>query len=215
MTQPIQEPGPSTRTDARATWATNQLFRRPPPNQGEIWPWVTLVNAGQTLPTGTGFVPSYFQEAYWDPAITSDPTVGGGIFFVDEVTHSGTDYWQLYLNTEGWYMFEMVHSIDDLTNWSIGEYFQQEIAQPAGTPFSGDDRMGTSESEALVNGSQEFIETYRTIWAISTGTQQLYEAAVRQTSGVDKDVFGHVKVWYLGGVGGSTNNADWEVAVIT
>lgn len=34
MTQPIQEPGTSTRTDAKSTWATNQLFRRPAPVSG-------------------------------------------------------------------------------------------------------------------------------------------------------------------------------------
>lgn len=32
VTQPIQEPGPSTRTDAKLTWGSNQLFRRPDPN---------------------------------------------------------------------------------------------------------------------------------------------------------------------------------------
>lgn len=35
MTQPIQEPGPTTRTDAKLTWGTNQLFRRPAPPQEE------------------------------------------------------------------------------------------------------------------------------------------------------------------------------------
>lgn len=179
---------------------------------GSVWPWVVLENLGQTLATGTSFIPSYLTNVYWDATLTEDPTVGGGIFSVSSVTHSGTDYWRLLLNNEGWYLFEMWHSIDDVTGWAAGEYFQQRISQTAGTPFQSDDRLDSSISEELINGNQQSTETFRLIWAAQSDTQRAYEATIRQTSGVDKSVGGNVKVWYLGGVGGSTASSSWSTA---
>lgn len=175
------------------------------------WPWVTLENGGQTVASGGSFVPSYLSHAYWDSALVTDPTAAGDpVFDLQSVSHSGNDYWQLTLEAEGWYEFEMVHFIDDLTGWAAGEYFQQRLSQPTGVSFVLDANMGDVISEELVDGTQQYIQTRRRLWVPSS--DQIYDPEVRQTSGADKTVSGHLKVWYLGGLGGSTDNADWEFA---
>lgn len=55
MTQPIQEPGSTTRTDAKQVWATNQLYRRPSPRT--------------TIPTTS----AYLTELIWNGTGASIP----------------------------------------------------------------------------------------------------------------------------------------------
>jgi hypothetical protein len=217
VTQPVQEPL-TQRSISSLQYGQNQLFRRPDPSgEGLLWPWVVLENSGQTLPGDGAFRESIFTQVYWDSSITPDPTTAGGTdpFGVASVDDGeGNDFWQLSIRIEGWYTFEIVHSIDDATGGSATDYFQQQIAQSAGTPFITDDLMGTVALWTPEIEAQQWIETYRTIWAISAGTPQIYETVVRQTTGLDKSVGGYTKVWYLGGLGGSTNNADWDVAIV-
>lgn len=77
MTQPIQEPGPSTRTDARATWATNQLFRRPAPISTEGLPYCWMRWVGSAAVTAnTLYNPvsdSPYEESFiYDPQNLAD-----------------------------------------------------------------------------------------------------------------------------------------------
>jgi hypothetical protein len=217
VTQPVQEPL-TQRAISKLTWDTNQLYRRPDVSRSaEAWPWVVLENSGQTLPGDSAFHESVFTQVYWDSSITPDPTTAGGTdpFSVDSVSDGeGNDYWQLRLRIEGWYTFEIVHSIDDTTGGTVADYFQQQIAQSAGTPFLNDDLMGTVATWVPEITTQQWIETYRTIWAISNGTPQIYDTVIQQSTGLDKSVGGYTKVWYLGGLGGSTDSADWDVAIV-
>lgn len=89
MTQPIQEPGPSTRTDSKLTWGTNQLFRRPAPisTQGLPYCWMRWVGS-EAVPADTLFDPvsgptpdvPYEEACVYDPTNLAgfDPDIASG-----------------------------------------------------------------------------------------------------------------------------------------
>lgn len=85
MTQPIQEPGPSTRTDAKAIWATNQLFRRPGPNSQEIPPYAFMIwDEGTSIAVDTptnffGGSPSLESIAPWSLGYDADGSEAPGV----------------------------------------------------------------------------------------------------------------------------------------
>lgn len=72
MTQPIQEPGSSTRTDAKLTWGTNQLFRRPAPESGEpnSFAWI---DHGFVGPIPSGVMTVLTVNDPFDEGAISDP----------------------------------------------------------------------------------------------------------------------------------------------
>lgn len=91
MTQPIQEPGPSTRTDARLTWGSNQLFRRPS-LAGEMFEtaWMAFYDdtyLGQDYDTSTGSIVLEFPYVDWSDNAILD---GDGPFFYDAVDGNPT-----------------------------------------------------------------------------------------------------------------------------
>lgn len=69
MSVPIQEPGPTTRTDAKLTWGMNQLFRRPAPRLSGELPWIVLkdVGTGQEFPEDDDTVIVYDCEINYYP----------------------------------------------------------------------------------------------------------------------------------------------------
>ena len=54
------------------------------------------------------------------------------------------------------------------------------------------------------------IRTHARLWMPTSS--RIMHPNVRQNTGVDKDVSGYMKVWYWGGMGGSTDDATWELA---
>jgi hypothetical protein len=176
------------------------------------WPWLVLVNSGQTLPGDNAARESLLTEAYWDTSLTSDPF---DISSVDD--GEGNDYWQLHLLYEGWYDIEVVHQLEEVgSDGGANVYFSQEVVIVSGTSFDADTPLGRAAAWTAAGPElviTPYISDFRRVW-VNSGSR-LVDTFVKQNSGADKSINGHLKVFYLGGLGGAIDNTTWQFADAT
>jgi len=210
MSKAISEESEGKRASANE-FGTRQLFRRPAPPAAASGtrPWIVLENLGQTLPSG-GFKHSLFTDAYYDPALVTLDDV----FTLTSKTEDTLDYWELTTRIEGWYTAEYVHLWSNLSTLSVTPAYaaQQITFNTTGISFFHDRHIGDAAfwtNDADMLDGHAYIHTYRTVWLPAV---KPWPAFVRQSTGDDRDVSGHLKVWYeAGNFGGSGDNADWTV----
>lgn len=183
-------------------------------------PWILLENLGQTLASSAIPSVSLTTDLYWDPALVSlnpaDPEDGSDSIFHVDVLTSGSDYYRLTTKVEGWYTLEMVHLWNNITSLSTSPAYGAQFVQfnTSGIPFNVDPQPGAAvdwtNGEDELNGYQ-YMQTYRTIWLPGS---KPWPMTVAQTTGDNRGVEGHLKVFYDGNLGGSSDNADWEFATV-
>ncbi len=216
MTRVVRESSPEhKRSEQRAM--IEALARRPAPAAaGGTRPWIVLDNAGQTLGNNVA-KKSRFDSAWWDPVlVTNDPAANtNSIFRIDVAVEDSFNLWELTTKIEGWYTFELVHTIGQFSPppASLGYFLNFINFGSSGMTFAQDINIreakdwptsGVGELEAAPR-----LNLYRTV---HLPANKLWPVTVQQTSGADRDCSGHLKVWYDDHFGSTTtDNANWTV----
>lgn len=218
MTQPVQEPS-NERDIGGLAWRTAQLARRPPPFSGTPWPWILLEAGGQTLPGDANFDPLLFDGLYWDPnLVTLNPAdVEDGsdnTFDIDILSFGGTDYFQptlrLMNSIEGWYRFECYAQLDQIDDGLAGGFWEVDVSPDSlGGAFPGTEGATWYR---IWNATDYFNPLIRENFWIHANAQRGYFMQGRQNTGQDKGFGGWMLIHYLGSLGGSDTDNDWEFA---
>lgn len=168
-------------------------------------PWIALTNGATTIADGT-WVNVPFNDAYWDPALTTPGnSADDGPFQLVEILIDGTEHYQLKTWIEGWYYYNARVLFDQVTtpgqdlgaaytriDMSGSMFFQNDDDLRASADWNATDYV-TGEFEMLHNpwirdSGRIFVPSGRT-WG--------YQA--RQDTGLSRGLTGDIlMVWFLG-----------------
>lgn len=211
MTQPIQEPGSTTRTDAKLTWGSNQLFRRPPPSF-RIWgvPDLILSGGATIIPTDTLF-PIPWAD-YATPHTSTGPTApfviddAAGTLFTVDITDdgdAGNDRYEISTMREGWWANEMITQWDQVSTAGTEDNagVMQRVTWTGGMAFSPTEYRDSSDwFSSAVYPSFGFAEDsylHTVIMPHHVAFNKTWISDALQRTGIDRGLSGVKWAWWF------------------
>ena len=227
MTRRVTENSQEKKT-RQGVWGVEDLRKRPAPiieAGGGSTPWIFLVSSQGILGDAT-FYPMVFDQLFWDPALVtlnpadvedgSDPLFHVEVASIDLGTGAGSqDYFLPYLRHafgggEGWYEFEVAADIGDSGDGAPGVFWELDVSpSPSGGSFPSTFYWN---ERFIWNGTDMLAEMCQRTWKLWSTANRAYILQARQNTGQEKDLSAQMLIRYLGGLGGSTDSADWEFA---